>query len=146
MHCGICKHLGSHIALKYKYFLNLFSQRAWRWPNKGRNMSPWQYAIFIVYKIKCCVMDWHVVFIILCIYSSLYMSCVYVYWLLVLTVQIYHSARSADYLKKNELFPIFGRIRGNTRSLIFAGIRVSVTDSFVCMKILFAGKYSDNLG
>ena len=26
-------------------------------------MSPWQYTIFIVYKIKCCVIDWHVVFI-----------------------------------------------------------------------------------
>jgi len=26
-------------------------------------MSPWQYTIFIVYKIKCCVVDWHVVFI-----------------------------------------------------------------------------------
>ena len=23
-------------------------------------MSPWQYTIFIVYKIKCCVIDWHV--------------------------------------------------------------------------------------
>jgi len=34
-----------------------------RWPNKGRNMSPWQYTIFIAYKIKCCVIDWHVVFI-----------------------------------------------------------------------------------
>ena len=26
-------------------------------------MSPWQYTIFIVYKIKCCVIDWHVVFV-----------------------------------------------------------------------------------
>ena len=58
----ICKHLGSHNALKYKYLLGLFSQ-AWRWPNKGRNMSPWQYIIVIVHKIKCCVIDWHVVFI-----------------------------------------------------------------------------------
>ena len=49
--------------LKYGQLLNLFSQRAWRWPNKGRNMSPWQYTIFIVYKIKCCVIDWHVLFI-----------------------------------------------------------------------------------
>ena len=23
-------------------------QRAWKWPNKGRNMSAWQYTIFIV--------------------------------------------------------------------------------------------------
>ena len=30
----------------------------WRWPNEGWNMSPWQYTIFIVYKIKCCVTDW----------------------------------------------------------------------------------------
>ena len=43
--------------------LDLFSQRAWGWPNKGRNMSPWQYTVFIVYKIKCCVIGWHVVFI-----------------------------------------------------------------------------------
>ena len=26
-------------------------------------MSPWQYTNFIVYKMKCCVIDWHVVFI-----------------------------------------------------------------------------------
>jgi len=26
-------------------------------------MSPWQYTIFIVYQIKCRVIDWHVVFI-----------------------------------------------------------------------------------
>ena len=26
-------------------------------------MSPWQYTIFIVYKIKFCVIDWHVVFL-----------------------------------------------------------------------------------
>ena len=39
------------------------SKRTWRWPNKGRNISPWQYTIFNVYKIKCCVIDWHVVFI-----------------------------------------------------------------------------------
>ena len=26
-------------------------------------MSPWQYTIFIVYKIKCCLIDWHFVFI-----------------------------------------------------------------------------------
>ena len=26
-------------------------------------MSPWQYIIFIAYKIKCCVIDWHAVFI-----------------------------------------------------------------------------------
>ena len=36
------------------------TQRAWRWPNKGRNMSPWQNTIFIVYIIKCCVIDWQV--------------------------------------------------------------------------------------
>ena len=48
----ICKHLESHNAL-----------RAWRWPNKSRNISLWQYIIFIVYKIKCCITDWHVVFI-----------------------------------------------------------------------------------
>jgi len=53
--------MGSHNALKYRQLLGLFSQSAWRWPNKGRNMSPWQYTIFIVYKIKCCVIDWHVV-------------------------------------------------------------------------------------
>ena len=41
---------------------NINAQRAWRWPNKGRNMSPWQYIIFIVYKIKCCVIDWRFVF------------------------------------------------------------------------------------
>ena len=41
----------------------IFSQRAWRWPNKGRNVSPWQYTIFVVCKIKCCVIDWNVVFI-----------------------------------------------------------------------------------
>jgi len=35
---------------RQELFLDLFSQRAWRWPNKGRNMSPWQYTIFIVYK------------------------------------------------------------------------------------------------
>ena len=46
-----------------RYLLDLFSQRAWRWPNKGRNMSPWQYTIFIEYKVKCCVIDWHVVFV-----------------------------------------------------------------------------------
>jgi len=44
----ICKHLGSHNALKHRQLLDLFSQGAWRWPNKGRNMSPWQYTIFIV--------------------------------------------------------------------------------------------------
>jgi len=27
-----------------------FSQRAWRWPNKGRNMSPWQYTILLCIK------------------------------------------------------------------------------------------------
>jgi len=59
----ICKNLGSHNALKYRQLSDLFSQRAWRWPNKGWNMSPWQYTIFIVYKIKCCVIDWHIVFI-----------------------------------------------------------------------------------
>ena len=48
--------------MKYKQLLDQFSQRAWRWPNKGRNMSPWQYTIFIVYKIKCCVIDRQVVF------------------------------------------------------------------------------------
>ena len=36
---------------------------AWGWPNKGRNMSPCQYTIFIVYKLKCFVIDWHVEFI-----------------------------------------------------------------------------------
>jgi len=25
-------------------------------------MSPWQYTIFIVYKIRCCVIDWQVIF------------------------------------------------------------------------------------
>ena len=59
----MCKYLGSHNALKPRNFLELFSQRAWRWPNKGRNMSPWQYTIFIVYKIKCSVIDWQVVFV-----------------------------------------------------------------------------------
>jgi len=63
MYNTIYKHLGSHNALKYRKLLDLFTQRAWRWPNKGRNMSPWQYAIFNVYKIKCCVIDWHDVFI-----------------------------------------------------------------------------------
>jgi hypothetical protein len=29
---------------------------------EGRNMSPWQYTIFTVYKIKCAI-DWHLVFI-----------------------------------------------------------------------------------
>jgi len=62
-HNTICKHLVSHNALKYRQLLDLFSQRAWRWPNKGRNMSPWQYTIFIVYKTKCCVIDWHILFI-----------------------------------------------------------------------------------
>ena len=62
-HNTIWKHLGSHNALKYRKLLDLFSQRAWRWPNKGRNTSPWQYTIFIVYKTKWCVIDWHVVFI-----------------------------------------------------------------------------------
>ena len=37
--------------------------RASRWPNKGQNMSLWQYTIFVLYKIKCCVIDWYVVFI-----------------------------------------------------------------------------------
>jgi len=60
----ICKHLGSHNALKYRQLVDLFFQRAWRWPNKGRNMSPRQYTIFIVYKIMCCVIDWHVIFIL----------------------------------------------------------------------------------
>jgi len=52
-----------HNALKYRKLSDLFSQRSWRWPNKGQNMSSWQYTIFILYKIKCCVIDWHVVFI-----------------------------------------------------------------------------------
>jgi hypothetical protein len=30
---------------------------------KAVNMSPWHYTIFIVYKIKCCFIDRHVVFI-----------------------------------------------------------------------------------
>jgi len=30
---------------------------------KVKKMSPWQYTIFIVYKIKCSVIDWQVVFI-----------------------------------------------------------------------------------
>jgi len=71
----------------YIYILELFSQRAWRWPNKERNMSPWQYTIFIVYKIKCCVTDWQVVFIydnilskyihmvrLWCLYSNIFSS------------------------------------------------------------------------
>ena len=58
-----CKHLESHNILKYRQLLDLFSQRVWRWPNKGRNMSPWQNIICIVCKIKCFVIDWHVVFI-----------------------------------------------------------------------------------
>jgi len=53
----ICKHLGSYKAFKYRELLDLFSQRAWIWPNKGRNMSPWQYTLFIVHKIKCFVTD-----------------------------------------------------------------------------------------
>jgi len=40
----------------------------WRWPNKVRKISPWQYTIFIVYKIMCCVIDWDVVFI--CLYHT----------------------------------------------------------------------------
>jgi len=55
----------------YKQLLGLFSQRAWICPNKGRNMSPWQYTIFIVYKIQCCVIDWHVVFIFISVISQL---------------------------------------------------------------------------
>ena len=51
-HNTFCKLLGSHNALKYKKLLDLFSQRTWRWPNKGRNMSSWQCTIFTVYKIK----------------------------------------------------------------------------------------------
>jgi len=39
-----------HNALKHRQFLDLFSQKAWRWPNKGRNMSPWQYTMFILHK------------------------------------------------------------------------------------------------
>ena len=30
---------------------------------KAVNMSPWHYTIFVVYKIKCCFIDRHVVFI-----------------------------------------------------------------------------------
>ena len=56
--------IASDIKLVFCFqLLDLFSQRAWRWPDKGRNMSPWQHIIFIVYKIKRCVIDWHVVFI-----------------------------------------------------------------------------------
>jgi len=55
MHCGIPNEIPQ--------LLDLFSQRVWRWPNKGRNMSPWQCTMFIVYRIKCCVIDWHVVFL-----------------------------------------------------------------------------------
>ena len=46
------QHLESHNALKYRSLLDLFSQMAWGWPNKCRNMSPWQYTNFIVYRIK----------------------------------------------------------------------------------------------
>ena len=46
-----CKHLASHNAEKHKQLLDLFSWRAWRWLNKGRNMSPWQVYYFMVYKI-----------------------------------------------------------------------------------------------
>jgi len=59
----IRKHLGSHNALKYRRLLDLFSQTAWRWPNKRRNMSSWQYTLSFAYEIKCYVIDWHVVFI-----------------------------------------------------------------------------------
>ena len=55
-------------AMNWNIVLGSVSQRAWRWPSEGRNMSPWQYTIFIVYKINCCVIDWHV-----CIYE---MQCV----------------------------------------------------------------------
>jgi len=53
--------LVSRNALKYIYIgLRSVSHRTWRWPNKGRNMSPWQYTIFTVYEIK--FIAWHVVF------------------------------------------------------------------------------------
>ena len=39
-------------------------------PNKGRNMSPLKYTIFIMYRIQCCVIDWHVVFIYLHLFPS----------------------------------------------------------------------------
>ena len=58
----------------FQSLLSHHSQRAWRWPSKGRNMSPWQYTIFIVYKIKCCVIDWHFVFIHLIMFGEEYLS------------------------------------------------------------------------
>jgi len=47
--------------------LYLFSYGTWRWPNEGRNMSPWKYTIFIVYKMKCCVIDWTLYFCVITI-------------------------------------------------------------------------------
>jgi hypothetical protein len=51
-----CKLLWSHNAVRHKQLMDLFSWRAWRWLNKGRNMSPWQVYYFMVYRRK---MLWH---------------------------------------------------------------------------------------
>ena len=61
-------------------------------------MSPWQYTIFTVYKIKCCVIDWHVVFI--CYNTSGWRA---------LSVQ-YNLVHSSHMLRPYDQLPVDGEI------------------------------------
>jgi len=54
--------MGSHDAMKHKQLLDLSSWRAWGWPYKVETCRPDKIYYFCI-QIKCCVVDWRVVFI-----------------------------------------------------------------------------------